>query len=183
MRKNTFPWDVLINQGINLTYTVVFFLPVVIFWIRNYTVGALTLILICSLAVFFLPERIFGYLQLSKRRTFYRKLWVDKFQHITQQGKYAQHIIQHLAGKEGYSHKKKRIKQLRNQMRAFESFHWASFIFFLGTTIFAIIQGSFLLAFVIFLSNIGYNAIPILIQQYNKLRLAKRSSIFQIMFL
>jgi len=172
MRKKIFFWQVLINQGINLTYTVIFFFPVFIFWMENDTEVPLIIILTCSLSVFFLPKKFFDYVQLSKQKSFYRNLWIDKFQHVTQQGKYIQLIIQRFTGKVEYAHKKKKIKQLKSQIRAFESFHWASCIFFMGTALFAITQESFLLAFAIMVSNIAYNVIPILIQQYNKLRLA-----------
>ncbi len=43
--------------------------------------------------------------------------------------------------------------------------------FFLASFVYAIYQQAFLISLLIFVSNIIYNVIPILIQQYNKLRL------------
>jgi hypothetical protein len=62
-------------------------------------------------------------------------------------------------------------KNHKTQIAIYERFHLICLDFFFVSFVYAIFQDAFFLSFLILLSNIVYNIIPILIQQYNKLRL------------
>ena len=160
-----------INQSINLFYTIMAFLPVVLFWADHYATIFLTIALVLAISIFFVPIDLYRFFQLSKSRIFYKNIGIEKFQKFTQQGEYAQQLIRYFDGNESFIYKRQRIKKLQNQIRIFESFHWACLIFFLLTCGNAIIKKEYIIATFILLSNIVYNVIPILIQQYNKTRI------------
>lgn len=162
---------VLINQTINLIYTALFFYPVVMFWFNYYSLPILLFMVGISLSVFFLPLRFYAVSQMSKSRAFYERLLIHKIQHFTQQGRYPQRFIKRLSGHDYIAFRRQNMGQFQNQIRIYESYHWACFIFFMITSIYALTQQAYASAILIFASNLLYNAIPILIQQYNKIRL------------
>lgn len=164
--------SLLVNQTINLIYTVIFFSPVIIVWFRFYHSKLLFVSLGVSLIPFFLPTKTYRYFQLSRKRRFYQKLLIDKFQHFTQEGYFVKQLVNSISKIQNHQFNKSIIKKLTNQIRAFESYHLACLLFFLFTFIYALIKREYFFAFAIFISNVLYNIIPILIQQYNKTRIS-----------
>jgi hypothetical protein len=55
----------------------------------------------------------------------------------------------------------------------FERYHFCCLIFFQTSSVYACYFEEYLLAFLIFLCNILYNVFPILLQQYNRMRIIK----------
>jgi len=159
------------NQIINLFWTTVCFLPIVRLWYLYFH----PTILIVSLAVSFLPVLIptkyFGMLQISRNRKFYESLSIKALQSLTQDGK----LVSTLADKENQHYRiiKTRVvhKSYKSQIALYERYHIICLAFFSISFVYAIKQQAFLISFLILFSNIIYNIIPILIQQYNKLRL------------
>lgn len=164
--------SIIINQGINLIFTAIFFYPIAFFWFKFYHPQILLVVLSISMIVFFIPPKLYMYAQLSQSKAFYENFGIDKFQHLTQQGKFAERIISYLSIKDSFRLNKKSITHFKNQIRTFESYHFACLLFFLGTFIYAFIMKEYIFAIVIFIANILYNIIPILIQQYNKTRIS-----------
>src|SRR5690606_14202715 len=103
--------------------------------------------------------------------SFYKRIAAHRFQQMTQQGKYAQLLIKSLSGEGKILFNKKKSGRMYNQIRTFEAYHWACFVFFVATLIYALTKEAFGYAIIVFICNIFYNVIPILIQQYNRLRL------------
>lgn len=172
MNKNKTNWGgVLVNQGINLVYTIIFFTPVVLFWAEYYAVLPLIIFGSIAVCIFFLPSGFFKFFQLSNSRLFYKRIAVHWFQQMTQQGKYAQLLIKSLSGEGKILFNKNKTVRMNNQIRAFEAYHWACFAFFLATFSYALTKEAFGYATIVFICNIFYNVIPILIQQYNRVRL------------
>jgi hypothetical protein len=62
-------------------------------------------------------------------------------------------------------------KNYKSKIAMYERYHFICLVFFLASFVYAIHQQAFLISLLILMSNILYNIIPILIQQYNKLRL------------
>lgn len=164
--------SIAINQGINLIFTGLFCFPLVLFWFKFYLLQILLIVLAISMIPFFIPPKIYKHTQLSKSRSFYESLGIDKFQHLTQQGKFAKQLIRGISGMESFHFNKKSLKNFKNQMRAFESYHFACWIFFFATCMYALKMAEYMFAFVIFIANIFYNIIPVLIQQFNKTRIS-----------
>ena len=159
------------NQIINLFWTTVCFAPIVRLWYLYFH----PTILIVSLAVSFLPVLIptkyFGILQISRNRKFYESLSIKALQSLTQDGK----LVSTLADKQNQHYRiiKKRVvrKTYKSQIALYERYHIICLVFFSISFVYAIHQRVLLISFLILFSNIVYNIIPILIQQYNKLRL------------
>ena len=154
------------NQIINLFWTTVCFGPIVRLWHIYYH----PTILIVSLAVSFLPVLIptkyFSILQASRNRKFYESLSIKSLQSLTQDGR----LVTTLA-KGKNQHTRAAHKNYKSKIAMYEKFHMFCLAFFLASFVYAIYKQAFLISLLIFTSNIIYNVIPILIQQYNKLRL------------
>ncbi len=168
--KRTIATEV-VNQGINVVYSVIFLTPVVIFWMDHYQTTYFMSVLGASLLMFILPNKVYEYVQLSNSKKFYRVLGIPCFQRYTQQGLFAQKLINYINGNQTNSPTPRNVSQLKSQIRNFESFHYVCFIFFTLTNVYALYHGEVFLSLIIFLTNVLYNIIPILIQQYNRIRL------------
>lgn len=173
MKTSNTNWETLVNQSINLIYTGFFFLPVVLFWAEFYSLRLILFFVGMSIVILLLPEKFYSLTQISNSRLFYEGLGINKFQLYTQQGKFAQQLIKYFNGNDSETLKRKNIKRFQSQIRAFESYHWACLVLFLATSIYAAIVNAYGFAITILACNIFYNVIPILIQQYNKIRLNK----------
>jgi len=159
------------NQIVNLFWTAICFIPILRLWYLYYH----PTILFVSLAVSFLPALIpaeyFSMLQISRNRRFYESLSIKSLQSFTQDGR----LVSALAKKKNHDYRliKKRVihKNYKSQIAIYERYHMLCLAFFLVSLVYAIYQEAFLISILILISNIIYNIIPILIQQYNKLRL------------
>lgn len=161
----------LVNQGINTIYSVIFLTPLVIFWKEYYETIYFKWALGSSLLMFFLPNKVYEYIQLSNSKKFFRVLGIPCFQRYTQQGRFAQKIINYINGNTTKSPKPPNVSQMKSRIRNFESFHYVCFIFFTLTFVYALYHGELFFSLTIFIANVLYNIIPILIQQYNRIRL------------
>lgn len=161
----------LINQTINLFWTGLFFTPIVIFWVRYYDAKIFFFLLGLSLVPLMMNNTSLWVLQLSRKKEFYEQLGIKYFQSITQNGKLVKKLIN--LKHSGYRIIRNRgdIKSYKNQIRVYEKYHLICFLFFFGSVIFGLIKSEYYLSAWIFLSNICYNIVPILIQQYNKIRI------------
>lgn len=171
MNNKKIEWTTVINQSINLIYTAIFFLPLILLWFKFYSTYLMIVFISIALCIFFLPVEFYSFFQLSNSRIIYERFYIHKFQRFAQQGKYAKLLIERLTGKDYVIFKRHNISQLRNQFRTFEAYHWACLFLFSASIVYALINHAYLLTVLIFVSNLCYNIIPILIQQYNKVRL------------
>lgn len=161
----------IVNQSINIFYTAIFFSPVICFWKDYYTTVFLKITLYLTILTFFLPSRVYTFLQVSQSSKFYRKIGIPKFQQLTQQGNLAQKLTKYFGGNSSLLSKEQKVDKLKRQISTFESFHCACLLFFVLTASYALFHQSLIFFFTIIVSNIFYNVIPILIQQYNRIRL------------
>ena len=159
------------NQIINLFWTAVCFAPLVRLWYLHYVPAILISTLAVCLLPIFIPGKHFGAMQLSRRRKFYESLLIKSFQSFTQDGR----LVSALTNKRNKHYRLVRQRAThgayKTQIAMYEKFHWSCLVFFLVSFAYAIYQQAFLVSFLILISNVVYNVIPILIQQYNKLRL------------
>ncbi len=161
-----------LNQLINLFWTILAFAPVMAFWLAVGSNLFLFLLLTLSISTLYLPERFYQLIQVSDRIGFYEKWQLKIFRRYTQDGDMVRQII---SGKNPSAHIRGRADAARymNKIRIYERFHLIGLAFFLLTTIYAIILTNFAIALMITLANIVYNIIPLLLQQYNRLRVKK----------
>lgn len=156
-----------LNHSINLLYTALFFWPVVKLWWQNPDTFLLTVILVLSFIPFLLPTHLFLQLQLSSKRRFYEGWGIRFWQQFTQQGK----LINRLAGEQKPMLLRKEFGKIKAAINRNERYHYAALVCFLGSLGYAISLEQWQLAGFIFVANGLYNIIPLLIQQYNKIRI------------
>lgn len=159
------------NQTLNLFWTVIFFLPVIILWFYHYNPTFLFTFTAISLLPFFIPSKYFDVLQISNDRFFYESIGIKTFQAFTQQGR----IINSMVRKRepGYKVIRNRdsVNKFKTQIIIYEKYHVSCLLFFAVSFIYAILHEEFFLAIFILISLVVYHVIPLLIQQYNKIRI------------
>jgi len=159
------------NLIVNLLWTTVCFAPIILLWYLDYNPTILFASLGFTFLVFLIPAKYFDTLQISRSRKFYESLSIKTLQSLTQDGK----LISAFAKQRNKNYRliKTRVlhKNFKSQIAIYERFHFVCLVFFLVSFAYAIYQQVFLLSTLILMANIIYNIIPILIQQYNKLRL------------
>lgn len=149
------------------------FAPVLAFWLALGVNLTFFVSIAVSLCVLFLPDRIYNQLQLSENALYYEKMGIRFFRKFTQDGDL---ITKVLAKGQGYSSKrttKKDFLKYERNIEAYERYHLTCLAFFLLTTTYAILLANFAIALMITFSNVLYNFFPLLLQQYNKLRIKK----------
>jgi glycosyl-4,4'-diaponeurosporenoate acyltransferase len=161
-----------INQFVNFFWTILCFIPVLTYWFGNHTYWLYIFILV-SLIFVLLPASIFRYFQLSSNRKYYEQLGVKLIQQFVQNGTFVNRAIR--KNNPEYKLIKDRTQALQylNTINMYERYHFLCFIFFALTFIHALISQRYVAAVLILVVNVIYNVCPLLIQQYNKLRVMR----------
>jgi len=158
----------VLNQLLNLFWTAVCSMPLIIYWVRAEKTYLLPLLAL-SIPGIFISSKIY---QLSKRTRVYKSLGVKWVRFFVQDGD----LIGRLTGKSGepriITNRTRGRKYLKTIM-VYERFHVLCFLFFTFTTIHAVWFGDVEMAMVITGSNIIYNIYPLLLQQYNRIRVER----------
>lgn len=163
----------LLNQLINISWTTVAFAPVLVYYSGGYVPRVLYIFLAVSLASGLLPARIFDLLQLSSDPQFYRRIGVLKIRNFVQDGDLINRSIrQELPGHRIIRNKSSLSKYMKT-IDMYERFHFICLIFFLLTALLAFRDTRYYLGIIITAGNFLYNVCPILLQQYNKLKVSK----------
>lgn len=163
----------ILNQFINIFWTVLAIAPMVAFWLAAGLNIVFYLLLALSLCVLFLPDKVYRQIQMSDDIRDYEKLWLKTFRKFTQDGDYVQQLIARGQGTLRMTRTKRNFINYGKTIAIYERYHLLCLVFFLLTTLYAIILTNFAIALLITLANIIYNVIPLLLQQYNRLRIEK----------
>ncbi len=117
------------------------------------------------------PQRILDLLMLGSTRKFYEKWGVKYILKFVQNGS----LVKMLSNKRSYVviNGKSQARQYLKTILMYERYHWICLLFFMLTAIDSFLYSYFELAGVITAANVIYNLCPILLQQYNKLRISK----------
>jgi hypothetical protein len=162
-----------LNQFINFVWTVVCFAPVLAYWIEVYS-GPLPYFFVAVSLIFgFLPAAFFQSMQLSQSSGFYEKAgvrWVRKF---VQNGDVVKRITRKDEKEQRVIKDRKAIEKYLKTIAMYERYHFVCLVFFLLTTFHAAFYKEFIYSVVIFAGNVFYNILPILLQQYNRVRILK----------
>src|SRR5699024_9461556 len=97
---------------------------------------------------------------------------IKKIQSITQNGRFVKYFIDKLDSGYEVIRNRSDIKSYKKRIKMYEKYHLVCLLFFIGCTIYGLSRSEYYLTGWIFISNIFYNVIPILIQQYNKIRIS-----------
>lgn len=170
-RDTTTTRTTILNFLVNIWWTALCCAPVLVLWIWHYQQRLFFGQLLLSSTVLLLPESVWRRFQITRDKVFYERLGVRAAQALTQNGK----LINQISGPSGKRGKviKRRsdLAIFRRQIAVYERYHLFGFVFFLSTMVTAIAKSQFGLATLILVSNIIYNVYPLLIQQYNRLRM------------
>lgn len=156
------------NQLINFFWTVICFAPVLAYWFKAFDAGWLITTIGVSLLSLLIPAKK---LQLSYRSKFYEGIGVRFIRRFVQNGDWANRRSR--AKDPQYKHIRNRgqAQAYKRTIAMYERFHLLCLVLFFFTAILAVNNGYYLLAVLIIIGNIIYNACPVLLQQYNKTRL------------
>jgi hypothetical protein len=157
------------NQAVNFFWTILCFIPVIGFWLTADMFTCYIFIGI-SIASLLLPAKL---LQLSNQPKFYEKLGIKLIRKFVQNGEYINAFLKKRNPQYKTIHGKAGATSYMNTVIMYERYHFLCFVFFLLTGMFAIISARYTVAAFIFLANIIYNICPILLQQYNVVRIQK----------
>jgi hypothetical protein len=148
------------NQLLNIGWTIIGFLPVGIFWFHIGSGVPFYLSLLLGFVAGCLPELIYTRLHISNDFKKFEVLGIKSIRRFTQHGDFNRS-------------RANGIKSYLKKLSMFERFHYICLVFFLTSSIYAFLNHKIILALLIFISNLVYNVCPILLQQYNRLRLLK----------
>lgn len=158
----------MLNQLINVFWTFFAFMPVVWYWYFNQDLPWLIFFVALSVASGFLPGKWYRRLQVSRDRRFYERAGIRFVRELVQDGGFSNRI----SGKKHFKvqERNKGVNYLKT-IEMYERFHIECLLFFLLTSVHAFFNGLYVFSFIMLLANIIYNVCPILLQQYNRLRL------------
>jgi hypothetical protein len=121
----------------------------------------------------FLPEVIFKHLQISYRSVFYERLGARFVQKFVQDGTYINRVMRKNNGVHKVINNRTNASKYLRTIAMYERFHFLCFVFFFLTFINSLFTDQYGPAAFIMVTNIIYNIYPILLQQYNKLRILR----------
>jgi hypothetical protein len=158
------------NQAINFFWTILCFIPIVMFWAEAGAMQLLYLLIFISFLSLIIPARL---LQLSGSTKFYENLGVKLIRKLVQNGDYANKTLK----KRNPQHKlikgKAHAAQYMRTIIMYERYHFLCFTFSMLTAVYALINTHYGFFVIIVMANIIYNVCPILLQQYNRARVLK----------
>lgn len=165
----------ILNLFINLFWTILSFMVIGWYWglhfAENRSHWVLTTSIVLSMLVFFLPSKWLSTLTLSKHRKTYEKLGLKFFRHFIQDGTLVnRHLRKHRKDFGVIRNRDHALSYLRT-IAMQERYHYCCLVLFTSTSLCAIITGRPFLGLLLFMSNMLYNVYPILLQQYNRLRI------------
>ncbi|HEX4852202.1 MAG TPA: hypothetical protein VFV08_15405 [Puia sp.] len=165
----------LVNNFFNFFWTILCFIPIIIFWSKEGIDWYFYSSLVLSFIIGILPQRVINLSLISSNPKIYEKLGVKFIRKFVQDGATVGSMT---------SEKKLTIVNNLSQARKYlktiamyERFHWICFSFFVLTTILCFAKGYTTLGIVLIFANLLYNGCSILLQQYNKIRIRKMLSI------
>jgi hypothetical protein len=161
------------NQFINFFWTALGFAALFAYWFSVGLSAWLYLFVGLSIIPAFLSRSFFYRAQLSNNTKFYERLGVRFIRKFVQHGDFANRLarkshpahpgIRRIVNAEGYL----------STIMMYERYHFICLIFFLLTSIMAMAEGRYLIALLILISNVVYNCYPILLQQFNRIRVLR----------
>lgn len=160
------------NQLVNLLWSCLCLGPLLYYCYNNMTPSWLYGFLIISFIPFLLPNVFFDQIQLSASAGFYSKLGTRIVRKYTQDGDVINHWLQLKYPNYSPAQRGSLQEHVRRSYMN-EKFHTGCFLFFLLSSLYAFHQGNWVWGVSILISNVIYNVYPILLQQYNRIRLTQ----------
>jgi len=160
------------NQAVNFFWTILSFIPVIVFWAVSGNMMWCYVFSGFSLLGLIVPLK---WLQLSDDPKFYQKLGIRLVKKFVQNGDYANRLARRSNPGHRIIKSKTSAAQYAKITVMYERYHLFCFVFFLATAVLAAIKQHYTLLIFIILANVIYNVYPMLLQQYNRARLLRLS--------
>ena len=165
----------MLNQLINLFWTIVSFAVFGVYWGRYFaeqkSPWMLILFIVISLSMWVIPGKWLSRLAISKNKRDYERVGIKFLLFFVQNGTLVNRIKSKYSNKSGLIHTRKQAQNYLKTVAMQERYHYCCFVLFLLTTLCAFSTGNAGMALLIMLFNTLYNIYPILLQQYNRLRI------------
>nr|WP_068890368.1 hypothetical protein [Pedobacter panaciterrae] len=165
----------MLNQIINLFWTVLSFAIFGIYWGEYFAEQRSPLLLIISVVlsilIYAIPNRWLRTLTLSNDKKTFERIGVKLLLYFVQNGTLANRIQRKYYKKSGIIHNRKQAQDYLKTIVMQERFHYCCLVLFFLSTVSAFSTGKPGIGMLIMLCNILYNVYPILLQQYNRLRI------------
>jgi len=148
----------MLNQVLNFGWTILAFFPVCLYWWNQGIDWTFYAFIILSLLAGWLPQKVYAQLSLSDDPEAYKNLGVNIIRRFTQDGGF----------------KRNKLQGMRDYLKTiamFERYHFICLVFFKCSAVYACLNEHIVIGLVIFVANLIYNVCPILLQQYNRLRI------------
>jgi hypothetical protein len=160
------------NLLLNLFWSVLSFVPVIIFCYTWMELNVLILFVVVSLLPIFLTNAAIDKLQITGNASTYKKLGIAIVQQLSQNGAFINALIRKkYPAYKAVRYEKTSILKLRSQTYINEKFHLVGLVFFGLTSFFAFGNSLYSWAIPIMFINLFYNVYPILLQQYIRAKL------------
>ena len=164
-------WPQVVNQTINLAWTIFGFAPVLLFWSDHYEPRRMLISLALCLPFLLTPRSVFNRLQISKQRRFYERIGVRRAQAFTQNGLLTNRLIKKKMPEYALIRSRGDLHNYGKRMTVYNVYHITCLAFFMISAVWALTEKQYGVAILIFICNIPYNVYPLLIQQYNRIRI------------
>lgn len=161
------------NQTLNVFWSVLNFSPLGYFCFAAMELKWIYILSGLSLAAGFLPRSFFDAMQLGKTTALYEKIGIRVVKKLTQDGDFINRSIRKKFPQYKKFTDRSSIQQHLNKAYAIEKIHFSMFVFFLLTSMYALVKGYVWWAAIITINNLVFNLYPNLLQQYNRLRLRR----------
>lgn len=161
------------NQFINFFWTALGFAALFAYWFSVGLSAWFYLFIGLSVIPAFLSRSFFYRVQLSRNTKFYERLGVRFIRKFVQYGDFANRLARKSYPAHPVIRRTANPKGYLSTIMMYERYHFICLIFFLLTSIIAMLQGRYSVALLIMISNMIYNVCPILLQQFNRIRVLR----------
>jgi hypothetical protein len=165
----------MLNQIINIFWTTLSFVIVGTYWGRylaeQRSPSIIAVFVLLSILTSFIPSSWIDKFALSKSKETYERIGLNWLLFFVQNGKLVNSIQKKQGKRPGLIHSRTQAENYLKTIRMQERFHYCCFVLFTLSTVSAFMTGKSGIALLILLCNVSYNVYPILLQQYNRIRI------------
>jgi hypothetical protein len=165
----------MLNQIINIFWTTLSFVIVGTYWGRylaeQRSPSIMAVFVLLSILTSFIPSSWIDKFTLSKSKKTYERIGVNWLLFFVQNGILVNSIQKKQGKRPGLIHNRKQAENYLKTIRMQERFHYCCFVLFTLSTVSAFMTGKKGIALLILLCNVSYNVYPMLLQQYNRIRI------------
>lgn len=159
------------NQSVNVFWSVLSLAPLVYFCSTGMPLRWVIILGLFSFLTGFLPRSFFDRIRLGNTTAIYHKIGIRTIRKFTQDGDWVNGLLRSRFADYKEVTPTASVKKHLRKAAVNERFHFMLFVFFLGATGCALLEGRIGWTAFLVISNLLYNVYPILLQQYNRLRL------------